>query len=52
MIEVTAGVCLKCGEHLYAPETIERFEEIRKKLRNHTVGDFKRIGNTYTVISS
>jgi len=52
VIEVTAGVCLKCGEHLYAPETIKHFEEIREKLKNHAVHDFKRIGNTYAVASS
>ena len=52
VIEVTAGVCLKCGEHVYTPETIERFEEIREKLKNHVVDDFKRIGNTYAVASS
>jgi len=52
VIEVTAGVCLKCGEHLYTPDTVQRFEEIREKLKNHAVEDFKRIGNTYAVASS
>ena len=52
VIEVTIGVCLKCGEHVYTPEIIKRFEEIKEKLKNHAVEDFKRIGNTYEVVSS
>jgi YgiT-type zinc finger domain-containing protein len=36
-IRVTADVCLRCGERLYTPETVERFEEIRAKLEKQDV---------------
>ena len=52
VIEVIAGVCLKCGESLYTPETVKRFEQIREQLKKHAVDDFKRIGDTYAVVSS
>ena len=31
IVKVKAEVCLHCGERLYRPETVSRFEEIRKK---------------------
>ena len=30
-VNVDAQVCLHCGERLYAPETVRRFESIRSK---------------------
>jgi len=46
---VLAGVCLKCGEHLYTPTDIEKFEKIRRKLEKDSVKEFKVIGKTYAV---
>jgi YgiT-type zinc finger domain-containing protein len=49
VIKVSTAVCLKCGEHFYASETVEIFEEIRKKLKAHKVKQYKPIGRTYAV---
>jgi YgiT-type zinc finger domain-containing protein len=49
IIRVTAEVCLHCGERFYAPETISRFEDIRKKLTDEDVSEFESIGKTYQV---
>lgn len=49
VITTQAGVCLKCGEHLYEPEAIKRFEEIREKLREDSLEGFKVIGRTFSV---
>lgn len=49
VLEVIAAVCLKCGERLYAPETIKHFEEIRERLKKNAVEGFKPIGKTYSV---
>ena len=32
VLRVNAEVCLHCGERLYPPEIVRRFEEIRAKL--------------------
>jgi YgiT-type zinc finger domain-containing protein len=32
VFRVMADVCLKCGERFYAPDTIRKFDEIRRKL--------------------
>ncbi|MDH5682051.1 MAG: YgiT-type zinc finger protein [Spirochaetota bacterium] len=48
-IKVSARVCLKCGERMYDEKTILRFEEIRKKLKEHDTGDFKAVGQFYHV---
>ena len=32
IVKIQAEVCLRCGERLYAPEVVKRFEEIRSKL--------------------
>jgi YgiT-type zinc finger domain-containing protein len=44
-----AEVCLHCGERLYTPETVTHFEQIREKLSNEDVGEFKPVGMTYQV---
>ena len=49
VVKVLTAVCLKCGEHLYTPETVESFEKIRIKLKNNVVKQFKLIGKTYAV---
>ena len=49
ILKVKAEVCLHCGERLYRPETVNRFEEVREKLSAEDVGDFEPIGKTYHV---
>ncbi len=49
IIKLTAEVCLHCGEHLYTPETVSRFEGIRKKLSQEDVSEFELIGKTFHV---
>ena len=49
VVKVTAEVCLKCGERLYAKETVQRFEQIRLKLARQEVGEFQLLGQAYQV---
>ena len=49
VVTVAAEVCLHCGERLYSPEVISRFDEIRKKLREDNVEKFIQIGKTFKV---
>ena len=49
IVKVKAEVCLHCGERLYAPKTISRFEDIRRKLTEEDVSEFEPIGKTYQV---
>lgn len=49
VVTVPADVCLHCGERLYAPEVVARFDEIRKKLREDNVEKFIQIGKTFKV---
>ena len=48
-VKVLADVCLRCGERLYSPEDIRRFEEIREKLRRQETGGFRPVGQFYEV---
>jgi YgiT-type zinc finger domain-containing protein len=50
-VRVKAEVCLHCGERLYSRETVSRFEEIRKKLEQNDVDEFKQLGHTYQVVA-
>lgn len=47
ILKVKAEVCLHCGERLYAPEAIARFEDVRKKLKEGKIKDFTVIGKSY-----
>jgi YgiT-type zinc finger domain-containing protein len=47
VIRVSAEVCLHCGERLYSPDTVTRFEKIRKKLQDDDVEEFVPIGKTF-----
>ncbi|RMF90998.1 MAG: YgiT-type zinc finger protein [Nitrospinota bacterium] len=49
VLKVRADVCLKCGERLYAMETVKRFEQIRRKLEKQEVAEFQPIGQTFRV---
>ena len=49
VLKVRAEVCLRCGERLYAAETIQRFEQIRRKLERQEVTEFQPLGQTFQV---
>lgn len=49
VLTVVAGVCHKCGEHLYSPEDIKTFEDVKNKLAKNMTEGFQLIGNTYKV---
>ncbi|MBK6711218.1 MAG: YgiT-type zinc finger protein [Chloroflexi bacterium] len=49
VLHVHAEVCQRCGERLYSEETIVRFEQIRLKLKQQDVADFKLMGQSYQV---
>lgn len=48
-LTVPAEVCLHCGERLYTPEVIKRFEEIRSKLEREEISDFQPVGQAFQV---
>lgn len=49
-LKVTVGVCRRCGERLYAPETVRRFEEIEAKLQRKETSDFQPVGKSFQVV--
>lgn len=50
VLKVKADVCLNCGERLYSKETVQRFEEIRAKLRRRETDSFKPLGKSFQVV--
>lgn len=50
VLRVHAEVCLRCGERLYAAETIKRFEQIRQKLEKQEVAEFQPLGQSFQVV--
>ncbi|MBI5560249.1 MAG: YgiT-type zinc finger protein [Deltaproteobacteria bacterium] len=48
-IKVRAEVCLHCGERLYSPDTVRKFEEIRRKLEEEKVKGLKAMGKSFKV---
>ena len=50
VIKVKADVCLRCGERLYSEETVRHFEEIRRKLEQDDVSNFRRLGQSFQVV--
>jgi len=48
-MKVHAEVCLHCGERLYSPETVRRFEEIRRTLERKEVASFQLMGQSFQV---
>jgi len=48
-LKVTAEVCQHCGERLYAEDIVRSFEEIRTKLQKREFGQFKPLGQSFTV---
>jgi YgiT-type zinc finger domain-containing protein len=49
VLKVQAEVCLHCGERLYSPQTIKRFEEVRTKLERQETADFHPMGLSFQV---
>lgn len=49
LVRMKAEVCLHCGERLYSPDDVTRFDEIKWKLREDNVEKFIQIGKTYKV---
>lgn len=39
IVKAQAEVCLRCGERLYAPNVVKRFEKIRSKLKKEEMTD-------------
>lgn len=50
IVKVHAEVCQHCGERLYSPETVQRFEEIRAKLERQETAEFKLVGRAFQVV--
>ena len=48
-LKVKAGVCIHCGERLYTPEMVKRFEEIENKLEHQETSDFQTLGKSFQV---
>ena len=51
IIRVQAEVCLHCGERLYTEDTVRYFEQIRNKLRQQEISDFRPVGQSFEVIN-
>jgi YgiT-type zinc finger domain-containing protein len=49
-VSVDADVCLHCGERLYSPATVRKFEEIRGKLEREALAGFTRVGQFFEVV--
>jgi hypothetical protein len=46
---VQAEVYLHCGERLYSPANVKRFEEIRQKLERREIAEFQPVGQSFQV---
>ena len=49
VLNASAEVCLRCGEHLYSRATVKHFEEIRSKLERQEVEEFEPLGRSFKV---
>ena len=49
-VTVTADICHRCGQRLYDPDTIRRFEQIRQKLSDQDVDEFEPLGHSFRVV--
>ncbi len=49
-ITVTANICHRCGQRLYDPDTIRRFEQVRQKLSDQDVDEFEPLGHSFRVV--
>lgn len=46
-VQVKAGVCKKCGEIVFDAQTHNRFEEIRRQLKEEKVESLRPIGQAF-----
>jgi YgiT-type zinc finger domain-containing protein len=49
ILNIKAEVCIQCGERIFPIETIKKFEQIRTKLENQEVSEFKILGQSFQV---
>lgn len=49
ILHVEAYVCLKCGERLYSPDLVRKFEDIRSRLEDNRLEGFQPLGTTFNV---
>ena len=47
VIHVEAEVCLHCGERMYSPGVVQKFERIRYKLTHQQTKGFKPMGQSF-----
>ena len=52
VLQVEADVCERCGERLYASDTVRRFEEVREKLARQDTAEFTPLGQSFQVFES
>ena len=48
-VEVSAEVCLRCGERLYSQETVRCFQRIRERLKCNEIVGFQPMGQSFRV---
>lgn len=49
VVRARAEVCLRCGERLYAQDTVRHFAEIKHKLERQETADFQPLGQSFRV---
>ena len=49
-VKVKVGVCRRCGDRLYTPDVVKKFEEIEAKLERQDTSDFQPLGKSFQVI--
>lgn len=49
VLNISALVCLHCGERLYDQKVVKQFDEVRNKLKNQQTESFNPIGKTFEV---
>lgn len=49
VLQVRALVCLKCGERLYSPDLVKKFEDVRSRLEENRLEGFQPLGTTFKV---
>lgn len=50
VVRARAEVCLRCGERLYAQDTVRHFAEIRHKLARQETADLQPLGQSFRVV--
>jgi YgiT-type zinc finger domain-containing protein len=49
VLHVKAHVCLKCGERLYSPHLVRKFEDVRSRLADNRLEGFQPLGTSFKV---